>query len=110
MITAHIGEYLPEVLHYFLHIVFPFILARILFPGDWKRAGIIMLVTLAVDADHLLASPVFDPQRCSIGFHPLHTWPAISVYFLALFHKKTRYAGTGLLLHMSADLIDCFLH
>ena len=33
-----------------------------------------------VDLDHLLAEPVYDAARCSIGFHPLHTWPAMIAY------------------------------
>jgi hypothetical protein len=65
-------------------------------------------LTLVVDLDHLLASPVFDPTRCSINFHPLHTYWAIGVYFVGLFFKKTRWISTGLILHMVADAIDCF--
>ena len=30
-----------------------------------------------IDLDHLLADPVYAPDRCSIGFHPLHTAPAV---------------------------------
>ena len=66
-----------------------------------------MLLTMLVDADHLLADPVFDPERCSIGFHPLHTAPAIVLYAgLALF-RRTRLVGLGLLIHMALDALDC---
>ena len=44
---------------------------------------------MAVDLDHLLADPIFDPHRMSIGFHPLHSYPAIAVYVLfCLIPKK----------------------
>lgn len=79
---------------------------------------------MLVDLDHLLADPIYDPGRCSIGFHPLHTLPAIAFYsvlfVLPLFTKKepdTRrlqsvadklhLAGLGLLIHMALDGLDC---
>jgi len=64
---------------------------------------------MLVDLDHLLASPIFDPTRCSINFHPLHSYLAIFVYFTGLFFTKTRIIALGLLLHMLADLVDCYL-
>ena len=68
-----------------------------------------MLLTMAVDLDHLLASPVFAPGRCSIGFHSLHTWPAMLVYAgLLLFpNQMEKVIGLGLLFHMLTDSIDC---
>lgn len=66
-----------------------------------------MLLTMAVDLDHLFAHPIYDPGRCSIGFHPLHTYPAIAVYaFLTLPHA-TRLIGLGLIIHMMLDAVDC---
>lgn len=67
-----------------------------------------MLATMLIDLDHLFANPVFDPHRCSINFHFLHTYPALAVYLLMLFFKKTRIAGTGLVFHLITDGIDCF--
>ena len=68
-----------------------------------------MLLSMAVDLDHLLANPVFDPERCSIGFHYLSPWPAIIVYFSMIFFKNlyVRILGVGLLFHMFTDFIDC---
>jgi len=66
-----------------------------------------MAATIFVDIDHLLANPMFDPRRCSIGFHPLHTWPAMLVYTFMLFFPKTRIVGIGLLFHMLTDYQDC---
>ncbi len=66
-----------------------------------------MLATMLVDVDHLLATPLFDPTRCSINFHPLHTYWAMGVYVVLLFFKKTRIIAVGLLFHMLTDYIDC---
>lgn len=66
---------------------------------------------MLVDIDHLLASPVFDPQRCGIGFHPLHSEIAILIYFLGIIFVKNytvRLICIGLLFHMFTDLLDCF--
>ena len=68
-----------------------------------------MLLAMLIDFDHLLANPIFDANRCSIGFHPLHSYFAIGLYVLLLFNKKTRIIAIGLLLHILVDLIDCFL-
>lgn len=67
-----------------------------------------MLATMLIDLDHLLADPVFDPNRCSIGFHPLHSFVAIGFYFILAFIPKTRIVAVGLLLHMATDFQDCF--
>ena len=64
---------------------------------------------MLVDLDHLLANPIFDPNRCSISFHPLHSYIAIGIYFVGLFFKKTRIVAIALLLHMFADWLDCLL-
>ncbi len=66
-----------------------------------------MLLTMLIDIDHVLADPVFDPIRCSIGIHPMHSFIAIGVYCILLWFKKTRILGTGLLLHVFVDFTDC---
>ncbi len=68
-----------------------------------------MLAAILIDVDHLLATPIFDPNRCSINFHPLHTYWAMGVYLVFLFIKPLRIIGIGLLIHMLADWIDCSL-
>jgi len=66
---------------------------------------------MLVDADHLLSTPIFAPDRSSINFHPLHTYWAMVVYFLLLFFRGVpRIIGVGLLFHMLTDWIDCLLH
>lgn len=66
-----------------------------------------MLAAMVVDVDHLLADPIYDPNRCGIGFHPLHTTPAIAGYALLAVLPATRLIGVGLLVHMALDLSDC---
>lgn len=66
-----------------------------------------MISTMLVDLDHLLADPIYDPDRCSIGFHPLHSYPAILIYVIMLFFPKTRIVGLGLVMHMILDYLDC---
>ncbi|MBV6655379.1 MAG: hypothetical protein KI786_16540 [Mameliella sp.] len=98
---------LQPIVHYSLHFLAPGLLAYFLFPDQWKRAWLIMIATMLVDIDHLLADPIFDPDRCSIGFHPLHSYPAIGVYAVLLFWPKSRIIAVGLLFHMLTDFQDC---
>jgi len=94
--------------HYFLHLIFPVVIALTFFRKDWKKVYLIFLATLLVDLDHLAATPIFDPNRCSIQFHFLHTYYAMLIYVGLLFFKKPfRIIGIGLLLHMLTDYIDC---
>ena len=67
-----------------------------------------MVLTQVVDLDHLLAVPIYDPGRCSIGFHPLHSFPAIIAYFVIAVFPMLRIVGTGLLIHMALDGIECW--
>jgi len=66
-----------------------------------------MIATMLVDLDHLLATPIYDPGRCSIGFHPLHTLFPIIAYGVLSLIPKMRYIGIGLIIHMILDSIDC---
>ncbi len=66
-----------------------------------------MLATMLIDLDHLLANPIFDPNRCSINFHPLHTYWALAIYVVMLFFRKTRIVAVGLVFHLITDFIDC---
>ena len=68
-----------------------------------------MLAGMLIDIDHLLADPIYDAERCSIGFHPLHTPLPIVIYVLLLFHPKTRPLGIGLILHIFLDSLDCVI-
>ncbi len=95
--------------HIALHFIVPAIVAGLFFRRDWKLGLLLMLSTMAVDIDHLLATPVYDPGRCSIGFHPLHGLLPIAVYAALCFIPKLRYIGLGLVVHMALDSFDCQL-
>jgi|SRR5699024_5346476 len=98
---------LQTIVHYSLHFLAPGVIAYIFFRNQWKKAWLMMLATMVIDLDHLLASPVFDPGRCSIHFHPLHTYWAFGFYVLLLCFKKTRIIAVGLIFHLITDSIDC---
>lgn len=110
--------------HIALHFFVPVLLALAFYRKRWLSATVILIATMAVDLDHLLAVPIYDPARCSIGFHPLHTLPAIAVYtalFLIPLIARRRYSGRslqgtarvlhltglGLVVHMALDWVDC---
>ncbi|MGV3704364.1 MAG: DUF6122 family protein [Arcticibacter sp.] len=106
MITGIIVS-LQAIVHYSLHFLAPGLLAYLFFRERWRSAWLIMILTMLVDLDHLLATPVFEPGRCSIGFHPLHSYYAIGVYVVLLAFPKTRIVAVGLLFHMFTDWQDC---
>lgn len=114
------------MIHIALHFVVPVVVAVIFYNKRWGNAALIMLLTMIVDLDHLLADPIYDPNRCSIGFHPLHTTIPILIYFLMFlipilyqkFLTKTdalssvriiHLLGLGLLIHMFLDWTDCLV-
>lgn len=112
------------MIHIALHFIVPMLVVLLFHRSTWRNATVIMIATMVVDADHLLADPIYDPNRCSINFHPLHTYPAIMIY-AALFagalylgrtanSQKLQHSvcvlhliGLGLLIHMALDWIDC---
>ena len=100
-------DILPSIVHYGLHLLVPGLIAYIFFRPYWKRVWFIFLLTMLVDLDHLFANPIFDPERCSIGFHFLHSYIAIVIYAVLLFFKKTRIVAIGLLFHIITDFQDC---
>ena len=94
------------IIHMTLHFLVPFMVAKTVWKENWFSPFIIMALTIAVDFDHLLADPIFDPNRCGLGFHPLHSWPAIAVYLVAIFSSRLRIVALGLLIHMGLDGTD----
>ena len=116
--------YDDHLIHLLLHLIVPLLVARIFYPARWQFAALVMLATMVVDVDHLLARPIYDPARCSIGFHPLHTTAPIICYgVLAVLPLVVRrgavggrlgqvieilhLVGVGLLIHMVLDAADC---
>lgn len=68
-----------------------------------------LLASNIMDIDHLLANPIYDPNRCSINFHPLHSWYSYPFYVAGLFLRKYKYFFAGIILHLLLDYIDCFI-
>lgn len=114
------------MLHLALHAAVPVLVALAFYHSRWRRASLVLLATMLVDVDHLLADPVYDPERCSIGFHPLHGAPAIALwaalFSLPLVLRRDRpsrapggwadtlhLVGLGLMIHMALDATDCVL-
>ena len=96
-----------SIIHIALHFFVPAIIAALFFRRDWKLVYLVMVSTMLVDIDHLLVNPVYDPGRCSIGYHPLHGFIPIALYVLLCFFPKSRFVGIGLVVHMVLDSIDC---
>lgn len=94
-------------IHLFLHFAVPALVALAFYRQRFLSAWLVMVATMAVDLDHLLADPFFDPNRCSIGFHPFHSYPAIGAYALMTIPSGLRLIGLGLLIHMVLDGTDC---
>jgi hypothetical protein len=88
-------------------VAVPGAVARLGWRETWLRAWAVMVAMNLVDIDHLFADAVFEPNRCSVGFHPLHSWPAQGLWVGLALHPKTRLVGVGALLHMGVDAIDC---
>ena len=114
------------MVHIALHFIIPLLIALVFYRNRWRSTTMIMFATMLVDADHLLAVPIYDPNRCSIAFHPLHTWPAIVIYVglfivplmmsrkqeserLQTAMRMSHLIGLGLLIHMILDGLDCLM-
>lgn len=104
-------DLLQPLLHYSGHFLVPFAFGWLLWRENWQRAGLVILAANLIDLDHLLATPMFDPDRCSIGFHLLHGWEAAIVYVLMLGVPKwwLRALGLGALWHLLIDYGDCLM-
>ena len=103
-------DYFPILrnsIHYGLHFVFPVLVAYVFFRSNWKKVALVLIATMLVDSDHLLAKDIFDPNRCSINFHLLHSYVAIAIYCILFLFRKTRVVALGLILHMATDFQDC---
>lgn len=68
-----------------------------------------MAAAILIDLDHLFADPIVDPDRCSVGFHYLHSYWITGVYLLLAIIPKTRLIGLGLVIHIVLDGLSCLL-
>ena len=102
-------DLLRPAIHYGFHLIIPLGIALLFYPEQWKKVYLIFIGAMLIDLDHLAADPVFDPNRCSIGFHILHHNIAILLYIMLLLPKTTRIFGFALLWHILTDQLDCWM-
>lgn len=95
------------LLHLFLHVAVPLVVAALFFRKDFRHAALLMLAGILIDIDHLFASPIVDPDRCSVGFHLFHSYWLIPVYVALALYPKTRLIGLGLVIHIILDTAEC---
>ncbi|VAW25911.1 hypothetical protein MNBD_BACTEROID04-1818, partial [hydrothermal vent metagenome] len=48
-----------------MHFLLPGAIAYLFFRKNWKKVWVIFILTMLIDVDHLLATPIFDSNRCS---------------------------------------------
>jgi hypothetical protein len=119
-----------SAIHMLLHVLAPLIAAylyvllvnRSLPVLSFKIVFLLLMATMSVDIDHILATPIYSPGRCSIWFHPLHTfWPMVIYGLMTVLpigfklvrgsvtkgQLVTGILGAGLIIHMILDWSDC---
>ena len=96
-------------IHILLHFLVPGLVARFAFKQKRWTAFLWMIAGILIDVDHFFAVPIYDPQRCSVGFHPLHLYEIIPLYIILCFPAQTRALGVGLCIHIFLDQVDCLL-
>ncbi len=107
-----VADILRNSIHYAGHLLMPFVLGKVFWKENFLKYGFMMAGTLIIDLDHLLADPILDPGRCSIGYHPLHTFWAGLVYvgLLVVPARQLRVVAVGCLWHLCTDALDCLLN
>ena len=95
--------------HIVLHVAVPWVIAW-RWGGEQKsKVFLLLMASMLIDLDHLVADPIYAPGRCSIGFHPLHRLPAAVAYACLACVRQTRWFGVGALVHLALDAIDCVM-
>lgn len=93
--------------HLLLHVAVPLVVAGLFFRSDFWRSSLLLLAGILIDVDHVLASPVLDVDRCSVGYHLLHNYWLIVLYLVLAIIPKTRLIGLGLVIHIVLDWLEC---
>ena len=96
------------MIHILLQFALPAAVALAFYRTKFLVAWLWMVAANLIDLDHLLATPIYDPNRCSIGFHPLHSFPIFLIYPVLLYFPKTRLLGIGFMIHLALDFADCW--
>ncbi len=97
------------IIHLILHFLIPAVVCGAFYRSNWTKAYLMMLAAMLIDLDHLMADPIYDPCRCSIGTHLLHGFLPIAFYVLLCVSPRTRIFGIGLMIHVALDGLDCRL-
>ena len=94
--------------HLASHILIPISISYLINPEKkWNSTALTYLYANLVDLDHIISNPIYNSKRCSINFHPLHSDWAILAYSVIAIPNRSKDIGTGLLIHMGLDYIDC---
>lgn len=106
--------YIQSFVHYGLHFGIIYF-----FAFNFKHANfsvskiyLILLATMLIDVDHLWATPIFQADRCSFGYHTFHSVYAFLVYIgIHLISKSSwlKLISFGLIFHLITDEIDCLM-
>ncbi len=65
---------------------------------------LLLLASNLIDIDHLLAKPIYDPRRNSIGFHVLHKKRLFPLYLVGCFLPNiAKFLFIGICLHLVLD-------
>ncbi|MGB2088610.1 MAG: DUF6122 family protein [Psychroflexus salarius] len=105
---------LQPIIHYSLHFVFIAWFAHQFKRQEfgWFKVYLILLSSMLIDIDHLWATPIFDPNRCSVGFHTFHSEISLGLYILVFLFSKEfwlKLLTFGLIFHIITDEIDCLM-
>ena len=58
-----------HITHYGIHFLVPVAIAFLFFKKEERlKVSLLLLSGLAIDIDHLWATPIFDANRCSVGY------------------------------------------
>jgi len=71
-----------------------------------KKVLFQLLLSNLIDLDHLFASSVFEPARCSINNHIFHSFLVFPVYLFGLI-TRYRYFFIGVISHLLIDYLGC---
>jgi len=77
--------------------------------SNLKYIFLLVFSSQLIDLDHLLANPIYDPLRCSINFHPLHSWYMFPLYFIMSIWSKYKYLFWAIIMHLILDSLDCII-
>ncbi|MGO2294411.1 DUF6122 family protein [Psychroflexus halocasei] len=106
--------YLQALIHYGMHFGVIYFFALKFKHADFSvfKIYLIFLSTMLIDIDHLWATPIFQANRCSFGYHTFHSLYAFLIYILIYFLTKSSWLkliSFGLIFHLITDEVDCLM-